>query len=188
MIRVNQISKLVVVFILLAAASLVLTNSFAAFPKKTDPPLRAPEFTQMDSSAWFNSEPLSIKDLRGKVVLLDIWTYGCWNCYRSFPWLRGVEEKFVDQDFQVIGIHTPEFDREKEKDSVEKKIAEFMLHHPVMIDNDFAYWRALNNRFWPTYYLIDKKGKIRNVFIGETHAGDSRAVRIESAITALLEE
>lgn len=167
---------------------LVLFSSAIVYAAKVNPPAQMPEFTQVDEIAWLNSKPLKSSDLRGKVVLIDVWTYGCWNCYNSFPWLRSVEEKFADQDFTVIGIHTPEFDHEKDRDNVVKKIAEFELHHPVMMDNDFAYWRALNNRFWPAYYIVDKQGNIRKGFIGETHEGDRRAKKIEKLIAKLLKE
>jgi len=171
---------------LLVVIGLALLISAAAYAKKTNPPAQMPEFTQTDPAAWINSEPLSVEDLRGKVVLIDVWTFGCWNCYKSFPWLRTLEEKFSDQDFQVIGIHTPEFDREKERDNVVKKVEEFMLHHPVMLDNNFAYWRSLRNRYWPAYYIVDKEGNIRGAFIGETHVGDRNAKKIEKLISKLL--
>ena len=181
----NQLIKRVLVFIVIALTLLVSAIVYAA---KINPPATMPEFTQVDEVAWFNSKPLRSEDLRGKVVLIDVWTYGCWNCYNSFPWLRGVEEKFADQDFTVIGIHTPEFDPEKERENVLKKIDEFELHHPVMMDNDKAYWRALRNRYWPAYYIVDKKGNIRDAFIGETHEGDRRAKKIEKLISKLLKE
>lgn len=181
----NQLIKRVLVFIVIALTLLVSAIVYAA---KINPPATMPEFTQVDEVAWFNSKPLRSEDLRGKVVLIDVWTYGCWNCYNSFPWLRGVEEKFADQDFTVIGIHTPEFDREKERENVLKKVEEFELHHPVMMDNDKAYWRALRNRYWPAYYIVDKKGNIRDAFIGETHEGDRRAKKIEKLISKLLKE
>ena len=92
------------------------------------------------------------------------------------------------QPFQIIGIHSPEFEREKDRDRIEAKIAEFELKHPTMMDNDFSYWKSMQNRYWPTYYLIDKRGYIRHVFIGETHKGDRRAQLIESAIAELLAE
>ncbi len=168
------------------AFAILMLVSATVFAKKLNPPDQMPEFTQVDSAAWINSQPLTAADLRGKVILIDVWTFGCWNCYRSFPWLRKLEEKFADQDFQVIGIHTPEFDREKKRDNVVKKVEEFMLHHPVMMDNDFAYWRALRNRYWPAYYIVDKEGKIRGAFIGETHEGDRNAKKIEKLITKLL--
>ncbi len=172
-------------FILFSLALLVSAVVYAA---KVNPPATMPEFTQVDEAAWFNSKPLLSEDLRGKVVLIDVWTYGCWNCYNSFPWLRGVEEKFADQDFTVIGIHTPEFDHEKDPENVAKKIADFELHHPVMLDNDKAYWHELRNRYWPAYYIVDKKGNIRDAFIGETHEGDRRAKKIEKLIAKLLKE
>ena len=109
-----------------------------------------PEFTNNKPEQWFNSKPLKRAELKGKVVLLDVWTYGCWNCYRSFPWLNELEARFSSDKFQVIGIHTPEFDREKDASNVAKKIKKFKLHHPVMMDNDFAYWNALGNRYWPS--------------------------------------
>ncbi len=167
---------------------LALVLSSVVYAAKINPPAKMPEFTQVDELAWLNSKPLSVNDLRGKVVLIDVWTYGCWNCYNSFPWLRSVEEKFADQDFTVIGIHTPEFDREKVRENVVKKVAEFKLHHPVMMDNNFAYWRALRNRYWPAYYIVDKQGNIRKGFIGETHEGDRRAKKIEKLIAQLLKE
>lgn len=171
---------------LIIVIGLVFLISAVAYAKKTNPPAQMPEFTQVDPAAWINSKPLSVKDLRGKVILIDVWTYGCWNCYKSFPWLRALENKFSDQDFQVIGIHSPEFDREKERDNVVKKVEEFMLHHPVMMDNNRAYWRSLRNRYWPAYYIVDKEGNIRDAFIGETHAGDRNAKKIEKLITKLL--
>jgi thiol-disulfide isomerase/thioredoxin len=179
------IAKRLHLFVLFAC---ILFASAVVYAAKLNPPTIMPEFTQVDEAAWFNSKPLLSENLRGKVVLIDVWTYGCWNCYNSFPWLRGVEEKFADQDFTVIGIHTPEFDHEKERENVFNKIEEFELHHPVMMDNNKAYWRALRNRYWPAYYIVDKQGNIRDAFIGETHEGDRRAKKIENLITKLLKE
>ena len=147
-----------------------------------------PEFTTADAAEWFNGPPLTVADLRGRVVLVDVWTFGCWNCYRSFPWLNALEKRLADRDFTVIGIHTPEFDHERDPDRVALKIEEFGLHHPVMMDNDFAYWQALRNRYWPAFYLVDKQGMIRHLHVGETHEGDARARRIEEQILALLAE
>ena len=88
----------------------------------------------------------------------------------------------------MIGIHTPEFDYEKKRSAVLAKMNEFGLEHPVMLDNDFKYWKRLNNQYWPTYYLIDKKGMVRYRFIGETHANTTKAMQIEQAIETLLNE
>lgn len=149
---------------------------------------RAPEFTHRNSSDWINSKPLRLADLRGKVVLIDFWTFECWNCYRSFPWLNSLEERFGPKGLQVVGVHSPEFERERDPDAVAAKIREFDLHHPVMIDNDFSYWNALGNRFWPAFYLIDKKGRLRRSYFGETHVDDPRARQIEAAVELLLKE
>jgi len=147
-----------------------------------------PEFTSQRAEHWLNSPPLQRAGLKGKVVLLDIWTFDCWNCYRSFPWLNDLEKRLHGQDFVVIGIHSPEFNHEKDPQKVAAKISAFGLQHPVMLDNDFRYWRALSNKYWPSYYLVDKKGRIRHRHIGETHKGDSRATLIEHQIKALLTE
>ena len=147
-----------------------------------------PEFTNDDPKFWLNSAPMRVQDLRGQVLLVDIWTFDCWNCYRSFPWLKKLETRLSDQPFQVIGIHSPEFEHEHDRARVAAKIREFGLMHPVMMDNDFAYWRALGNRYWPAYYLVDKQGTIRHLHVGETHAGDARAARIEEQIRLLLAE
>ena len=147
-----------------------------------------PEFTHANQTDWINSEPLVVADLKGRVVLVDVWTFGCWNCYRSFPWLRAVEHRFGSEGLTVIGVHSPEFPHEGVRASVVKKVAQFELHHPVMIDNDLSYWRALGNQYWPTFYLVDKRGQIRSVFIGETHVGDRRALDIEERIKTLLAE
>lgn len=147
-----------------------------------------PEFTHRSADSWINSAPLSVRDLRGSVVLLDIWTFDCWNCYRSFPWLNEVARRYAAQGLQVIGVHTPEFRHEKKRANVVAKVAEFELDHPVMMDNDFSYWKALGNRYWPAFYLVDHQGSVRGVFVGETHSGDARAVEIEAAIEALLAE
>jgi thiol-disulfide isomerase/thioredoxin len=148
----------------------------------------APEFTHATGLEWINSPPLTLADLRGSVVLIDFWTFDCWNCYRSFPWLRAVEERYGGRGLKVIGVHSPEFAHEKVRANVEAKVKEFDLSHPVMLDNDFSYWKALHNRYWPSYFLIDKQGRVRGVYSGETHEGDDRAREIERAIEALLAE
>ncbi len=149
---------------------------------------KAPEFTHTDADSWIGSNPLSWHDLKGKVVLLDIWTFDCWNCYRSFPWLNDLEKRYGGQGLQIIGIHAPEFSHEKERRHIEAKMTEFKLNHPVMIDNDFSYWKALGNHYWPTFYLVDKKGEIRFVHIGETRKGSDGANKLESTLKTLLHE
>ena len=136
----------------------------------------APEFTHHGDAEWINSKALNLVALRGQVVLLDFWTFDCWNCYRSFPWLRSTEAKFKVAALRVIGVHSPEFEHEKVRDNIVAKIAEFELDHPVMIDTDFSYWNALGNHYWPSFYLIDKHGRIRGTYTGETHVEDRKSV------------
>lgn len=151
-------------------------------------PLPAPAFTHSNPRDWINSAPLTLRMLRGKVILLDFWTFDCWNCYRSFPWLKSVEAQYGPQGLEVIGVHTPEFAHERVRADVIAKVHQFGLHHPIMIDNDYSYWHALGNHFWPTFYLIDRQGRVRARFIGETHIGDHRARAIERDIKELLKE
>lgn len=149
-------------------------------------PVPAPEFTHHGQEDWINSAPLTIDDLKGRVVLIDFWTFDCWNCYRSFPWLKAMEKRLARENFQVIGVHSPEFAHEKVRANIVAKVKEFGLDHPVMIDNDFSYWRAMDNRYWPAFYILDQNGLIRATFVGETHEGDDRARRIEATVRDLL--
>ena len=164
---------------------LVASNSHGV---RLEMPLPAPDFTQQSEHGWINSKPLSLNQLRGRVVLLDFWTFDCWNCYRSFPWLRELEHKLAEEPFTVVGIHTPEFSHERVRENVEAKVKEFKLRHPVMMDNEFIYWQAMGNRYWPTFYILDKQGQVRSVYIGETHSDSEQAKAIEADIRELLSE
>lgn len=147
-----------------------------------------PEFTQTAAQEWLNSKPLTKKDLLGKVTLVDFWTFDCWNCYRSFPWLHGVEKQYKPKGFQIIGIHSPEFAHEKIHANIKQKIKQFKITNAVMVDNDMAFWKRMNNRYWPSYFIVDKKGIVRANFIGETHAGGAQAKKVEALIARLLAE
>lgn len=184
--KMNALRVVTVVGLFSLTAAIVAATGARELGKQIGIP--APEFTQTESGAWLNSTPLTLTDLRGQVVLVDFWTFDCWNCYRSIPWLKALEERFKADPFTLIGVHTPEFDHERKLGNVRAKVAEFELTHPVMIDNDFSYWRAMGNRYWPAFYLIDKQGAVRKVFVGETHIGDSQARRIQHAISGLLTE
>ena len=162
-----------------------LTSNVSAREVKTYP---IPEFTQTSEKEWLNTKPLTREAFLGKVTLVDFWTYVCWNCYRSFPWLHSVEKKLKPEGFQVIGIHSPEFEHDKIHANIIEKMKEFNVTNAVMVDNDMAFWRRMNNRFWPSYFIVDKKGQVRANFIGETHAGDPQAIKIEKLIAKLLAE
>ena len=133
--------------------------------------------------AWVNSEPLCLSDLRGNVVLIDFWTYTCINCIRTFPYLRQWHARYADDGLVILGIHTPEFEFEKDRGNVQKASADDAIVWPVALDNDFGTWRAYNNRYWPAKYLIDKDGVIRYQKFGE---GDYAETELE--IRRLLEE
>jgi thiol-disulfide isomerase/thioredoxin len=173
-----------------SAAALAGALVWCGFTRADGAPMRTPlpEFTQTAPAAWINAAPLTLADLRGHVVLVHVWAFECWNCYRSFPWLNGLDEKYRGRGLVTIGIHSPEFPQESEPARVLAKTREFGLHHAVMLDNDHAYWRALDNRYWPAWYVVDANGDIRAVVVGEAHAGDQRARAIEAAIDALLAE
>lgn len=166
----------------------MLPPGLAAAPDPSTAVRPAPEFTRSDAPGWINSTPLTLADLRGKVVLLDVWTFGCWNCTRSIPWLKTLEQRLSPRGLKIIGIHSPEFDHEKNTEAVKSKVREFGLGFPVMLDEDFRYWRALGNRYWPSFYLVDKAGRIRAAMYGETHPGTSQARAMEDWIERLLAE
>jgi cytochrome c biogenesis protein CcdA/thiol-disulfide isomerase/thioredoxin len=125
---------------------------------------------------WLNSPPLSRNSLRGKVVLVDFWTYSCINCLRALPYIEGWAEKYKDAGLVVIGVHTPEFAFEKERANVEKAVRDLKVSYPVAIDSDYKIWQAFNNEYWPAHYFIDGKGRIRYHHFGEGEYGESERV------------
>lgn len=167
----------------LIAAAALMASGFASAS-----PTQAPQFTHTQPTEWVNSKPLTLADFSGRVLLVDVWTFDCWNCYRSIPWLKDLEARLAPQGLALLGVHSPEFAHEKERDKVIAKVKEFGIRHPVMLDNDFSYWTALGNRYWPAFYVIDKRGMLRGTFIGETHTGDRRAREVEALIRGLLAE
>lgn len=141
----------------------------------------APDFVGIER--WLNSEPLSIADLRGKVVLVDFWTYTCINCIRTLPYVTSWYDKYRDMGFVVVGVHTPEFEFEKKTENVQKAIEQYGITYPVAQDNNYETWKNYNNRYWPAKYLIDANGKIRY-----THFGEGKYKETEENIQALIRE
>jgi len=125
---------------------------------------------------WINSPALSSKSLRGKVVVIDFWTYSCINCLRALPYVEGWAEKYKDSGLVVIGVHTPEFAFEKERANVEKAVRDLKISYPVAIDSDYKIWQAFNNQYWPAHYFIDGKGRIRYHHFGEGEYDESERV------------
>ncbi len=179
-----------IVVAVLMAAALQVAGVHAASVRPLSPADAARPAPAFGGAAedWIGSAPLRWDALEGKVVLLDFWTFACFNCFRSFPWLNALERAYGPRGLQVIGIHTPEFDFEQRRENVEAKMAEYGLHHPVMQDNAHRYWNAIGNRYWPAFYLIDKQGRIRALYVGETHVGDAQAQAIARDVEALLAE
>ena len=124
----------------------------------------APEIA---SQVWLNSEPKRMADLRGKVVLVEFWTFGCRNCRNVEPYVKDWHRKYADKGLFVIGVHSPEFDYERNLENVKRHIRKNDIRYAVPIDNDFSTWDRYGNRYWPAFYLIDKQGIIRYVRFGE---------------------
>jgi len=145
----------------------------------------APEFVGIHK--WLNlpegQRSISLKDLRGKVVLVDFWTYTCINCIRTFPHITRWYDTYKDNGFVVVGVHTPEFEFEKNTSNVQMAMAQYGIHYPVAQDNDYATWNAYQNHYWPAHYLIDANGNVRHV-----HFGEGGYEEMEFAIRVLLEE
>ena len=134
-------------------------------------------------TAWINSDPLTIAELKGKVVLVDFWTYTCINCIRTLPFIKVWNSRYADDGLVIIGVHSPEFEFEKDFDNVTKATIDKGVVWPVALDNDFKTWKNYSNRFWPAKYLIDKDGVVRY-----SHFGEGRYEEIEDTIRDLLKE
>jgi len=144
-------------FVMISVLCFFATPSFANN-------LIAPEII---SPTWLNTEPIKMEDLRGKVVLVEFWTFGCWNCRNIEPYVKKWHQKYAKDGLVVIAVHSPEFSHEKEVDKVKAYVKKNHIPYAVPIDNDFRNWWEYRNRYWPTLYLIDKKGVIQYTRIGE---------------------
>ena len=139
----------------------------------------APDFVGI--SNWLNSGPLRMSDLRGKVVLVDFWTYGCVNCVNTLPHVTQLYEKYKDKGLVIVGVHTPEFPFERSAGNVQVAIKRHGINYPVAQDNDSATWNAYRNQYWPAQYIVDQRGNI--VF---QHAGEGQYEEIDRTIQKLL--
>ncbi len=145
--------------------------------------IKPPELSSIDGYINTGGKEITLASLKGKVVLLDIWTYSCINCQRTLPYINTWYTKYKDQGFEVIGLHTPEFAFEKVKSNVEKAMQKFNIHYPVVLDNDYSTWQALGNQYWPRKYLIDMDG-----YIVYDHIGEGDYEETEKAIVHALQE
>lgn len=140
----------------------------------------APEFA---SGEWINSEPLTLKGLQGRVVLVEFWTFGCYNCRNTLPWVKEWDARYREKGLTIVGVHSPEFDEEKKFENVRREVAALEIHYPVVTDNDYATWRAYDVSAWPTIFVLDKSGRIR-----WTHVGEGAYDQTEQVIQKLLAE
>lgn len=159
----------------LACAVVVVAATFAAAAHLGDEP-PAPEFTGI--TAWVNSEPLTMAGLRGRVVVVHFWTHGCINCIHNYPALKRWQAKYADRGVLIVGVHTPELAREKDLERIKAKAKENGLTCAIAVDNDTKTWAAWRNRYWPTAYLVDRRGRVRYHWEGELNFQDTKGEEV----------
>lgn len=140
----------------------------------------APEFAV---GSWINSEPLKLSSLRGRVVLVDFWTFGCYNCRNTLPALKRLHAAYAARGLTVVGVHSPEFDYEREVANVRREVGSLGIHYAVITDNDYDTWRAYGVGAWPTVFILDKRGRVRYM-----HVGEGRYDEQERVVKTLLTE
>src|SRR5574341_164137 len=148
---------------------MIRSDSFGAETK-------SPVAPEISSGNWINSQPLTLKSLRGRVVLVDFWTFGCYNCRNTLPVIKSWDERYRDKGLTIIGVHTPELEREKNVDNLRREVASLGIKYPVVTDNDSATWNAYGVDAWPTLFLLDKFGRIRWSHVGEGARSEERRV------------
>jgi len=164
--------------ITMTAASLGIIGSSAqtAIPAEIKLPIEGELPTLAGATGWLNSQPLTPAGLRGKIVVIDFWTYTCINWLRTLPYVRAWAAKYKDRGLTVIGVHTPEFPFEKDIGNVRRAVQDMRVDYPVAIDSDYAIWRAFNNAYWPALYFVDTNGRIRHHHFGEGEYGRSERI------------
>jgi thiol-disulfide isomerase/thioredoxin len=164
----------------------LLLGLAACADSSMDRPAAAPEFTHQAPPDWVNSAPLKVSNLRGKVMLIEFWTFDCYNCRNTLPWLKAIHSQLAERGLTIVSVHTPELPQERDPKQVRAAIQALGIDWPVMLDTDFSYWRALDNRYWPAFYLVGRDGQIAATAIGELHKGDRRGDQFERRIRELL--
>jgi peroxiredoxin len=169
---------------------MIMSKALAAEPPSTkieDVPVPAPALTGI--KAWENSSGLTLADLKGKVVVLHFWTFGCVNCQRNLPVYNRWQKDFAAKGIVILGVHTPETEDETKKENVAEQVKKREIKYPVAVDTEGASWRAYGNRYWPAIYLIDRRGKIRFRWDGELESNNAHGdFIIRKKIDALLAE
>ena len=122
---------------------------------------------ELGTGEWINSEPLKLSELRGRVVLIEFWTFGCINCRNTLPYVKSWHDRYRDKGLTVIGVHSPEFDEEKDVEHLRREVSSLGIRYPVVADNEYKTWNAYKVEAWPTVFLLDKQGRIRWMRVGE---------------------
>lgn len=135
------------------------------------------------SGEWINSEPLKLQDLRGHVVLIEFWTFGCYNCRNTLPFIKGWHDRYHDKGLTIIGVHSPEFDEERKVDNLRREVSSLGIRYAVVTDNEYQTWNGYHVEAWPTTFLLDKAGRIRWM-----HEGEGAYDEAEQLIQKLLAE
>lgn len=143
---------------------------------------KAPTAPELSNGQWINSEPLTLKSLQGRVVLIEFWTFACYNCRNTLPTIKKWDMQYRDKGLTIIGVHTPELDYERNVDNLRREVAALGIKYPVVTDNDYSTWKAYSVEAWPTVFLLDKQGRVR-----WTHVGEGYYDETEDVIKKLLE-
>ena len=144
---------------------------------------KAPTAPELSNGIWINSEPLTLKGLHGRVILIEFWTFACYNCRNTLPTVKKWDAQYRDKGLTIIGVHTPESDLERNVDDVRREVAALGIKYPVVTDNDYSTWKAYGVEAWPTLFLLDKQGRVR-----WTHVGEGAYDETEQVIKKLLVE
>ena len=161
-----------------------LTSGGGIVPSRTltaEP--KAPAAPELSNGVWINSEPLTLKSLRGRVVLVDFWTFACYNCLNTVPHIKNWDAQYRDKGLTIIGVHTPESDLERNEGDLRRGVAALGIKYPVVTDNDYSTWKAYGVEAWPTLFLLDKQGRVRWMHVGEGYYDET-----EQVIKSLLAE
>ena len=137
---------------------------------------KAPTAPEISNGIWINSEPLTLKGLQGRVVLIEFWTFACYNCRNTLPALKKWDMQYRDKGLTIVGVHTPELDFERDIDQLRREVAELGVTYPVVTDQDYSTWKAYRVEAWPTLFLLDKQGRVRWTHVGEGYYEETEAV------------
>jgi thiol-disulfide isomerase/thioredoxin len=161
-----------------AAATLGLQSG------RADPGILLPALPA-DPSLWINSRPQGREQLAGSPVLLEFWTFGCSNCRNTLPWMKSIARRYLPDGLHIVAVHTPELAFERDPAAVREAVTRLGITYPVLLDADYAVWTALGNRYWPAFYLFDRRHALADSRIGELHQGQPRADGFETHIARL---